>query len=45
VEQIVNVGSSDLKLDNLLTLANGINSIFAKDPNVAGGCGQLLMFR
>ena len=36
VEQIVNVGSPDLKLDNLLTLANGINSIFAKDPNVAG---------
>src|SRR5712691_3284594 len=36
VEQIINVRSPDLKLDNLLTLANGINSIFAKDPNVAG---------
>jgi L-asparaginase len=36
VEQIINVRSPDLKLDNLLTLANGINSIFASDPNVAG---------
>jgi len=36
VEQIINVRSPDIKLDNLLTLANGINSIFAKDPNVAG---------
>src|ERR1700746_2073083 len=36
VEQIVNVGSSNLTLDNLLTLANGINAIFAKDPTVAG---------
>ena len=36
VEQIVNVGSSNVTLDNLLTLANGINAIFAKDPTVAG---------
>jgi len=36
VEQIVNVGSPDITLDNLLTLANGINTIFAKDPTVAG---------
>src|SRR2546423_7144886 len=36
VEQIVNVGSPNLTLDNLLTLANGINRIFAEDPNVAG---------
>jgi L-asparaginase len=36
VEQIINVRSPDLKLDNLLTLANGINIIFASDPNVAG---------
>jgi L-asparaginase len=36
VEQIINVRSPDLKLDNLLALANGINSIFANDPNVAG---------
>jgi L-asparaginase len=35
VEQIINVRSPDLKLDNLLTLANGINNIFA-NPNVAG---------
>jgi L-asparaginase len=36
VEQIINVRSPDIKLENLLTLANGINSIFAKDPSVAG---------
>jgi L-asparaginase len=36
VEQIVNVGSSNVTLDNLLTLANGINAIFAKNPTVAG---------
>ena len=36
VEQIVNVGSSNVTLDNLLTLANGINAIFAKDPTAAG---------
>jgi L-asparaginase len=36
VEQIVNVGSPDITLDNLLTLANVINKIFAEDPNVAG---------
>src|ERR1700720_4646487 len=36
VEQIVNVGSPNITLDNLLTLANGINKIFAEDPKVAG---------
>jgi L-asparaginase len=36
VQQIINVRSPDVKLENLLTLANGINSIFANDPNVAG---------
>jgi L-asparaginase len=36
VEQIVNVGSPNITLANLLTLANGINKIFAEDPNVAG---------
>src|SRR6516164_10297862 len=36
VDQIVNVGSSNVTLDNLLTLANGINAIFAKDPTAAG---------
>jgi L-asparaginase len=36
VEQIVNVGSTNIALQNLLTLANGINKIFAEDPKVAG---------
>ena len=36
VEQIVNVASYDITLDNLLTLANRINEIFAKDSTVAG---------
>jgi L-asparaginase len=36
VEQIVNVGSSNITLENLLTLANGINAIFAKHPTAAG---------
>ena len=36
VQQITNVGSPRLKLENLLTLANGINGIFANDPSVAG---------
>jgi L-asparaginase len=36
VEQIVNVGSSNITLKNLLTLARGINKIFAEDPKVAG---------
>jgi L-asparaginase type II len=36
VEQIVNVGSTNVTVDNLLTLANGINAIFAKDPTAAG---------
>jgi L-asparaginase/Glu-tRNA(Gln) amidotransferase subunit D len=36
VEQIVNVSSTDVTLDNLLTLANRINAIFAKDPTAAG---------
>ena len=36
VDQIVNVGSTNIKLENLLTLANGINKIFSEDPKVAG---------
>jgi len=36
VEQIVNVGSPNITLSNLLTLANGINKIFSDDPDVAG---------
>jgi len=36
VEQIVNVRSSDLTLDNWLTLAKRINQIFAEDAKVAG---------
>jgi L-asparaginase len=36
VQQIINVRSPDVKLENLLTLANGINGIFANDPSVAG---------
>lgn len=36
VEQIVNVGSPDLTLDNWITLANRINGIFSDDPKVAG---------
>ena len=36
VEQIVNVNSSDITLDNWLTLANRINTILADDPQVAG---------
>jgi len=36
VEQIVNVGSPNITLAHLLTLANGINRIFAEDPKVAG---------
>ena len=36
VQQIINVGSPRLKLEDLLTLANGINGIFANDPDVAG---------
>src|SRR5438094_5247229 len=36
VEQIVNVGSPNITLENLLTLANGINKIFTENPNVAG---------
>ncbi len=36
VEQIVNVGSPDITLDNWLTIANRINKIFAGDPKVAG---------
>jgi L-asparaginase len=36
VQQIVNIRSPDVKLENLLTLANGINGIFADDPSVAG---------
>jgi L-asparaginase len=36
VEQIVNVSSSDITLDNWLTIANRINHIFTEDPKVAG---------
>jgi L-asparaginase len=36
VEQIVNVSSSDITLDNWLTIAHRINKIFADDPSVAG---------
>jgi L-asparaginase len=36
VEQIVNVSSSDITLQNWLTLANRINTILADDPKVAG---------
>src|SRR5499426_1153176 len=36
VQQIINVRSPDVKVENLLTLANGINGIFANDPNAAG---------
>jgi L-asparaginase len=36
VEQIVNIASYDMTLDNWTTLANRINQIFADDPMVAG---------
>ena len=36
VEQIVNVSSADITIDNWITLANRINRIFADDPKVAG---------
>jgi L-asparaginase len=36
VQQITNVGSPRLKLEDLLKLANGINGIFASDSSVAG---------
>ena len=36
VEQIVNVSSSDITLNNWLAIANKINAIFAGDPKVAG---------
>lgn len=36
VEQIVNVSSTDITLDNWLTLARRINRIFTEDPQVAG---------
>jgi len=36
VEQIVNASSSDITLDNWLTIANRINARFANDPKVAG---------
>lgn len=35
-EQITNVGSPDLSIENWLTLANRINEIFSADPQVAG---------
>ena len=36
VEQIINVASQDIALDNWITLANRINKIFADDAKVAG---------
>ena len=36
VEQIVNVSSTDITIDNWLTIANRINAIFRDDPKVAG---------
>jgi L-asparaginase len=36
VQQIINIRSPDIKLENLLTLANSINGIFADDPGVTG---------
>ena len=36
VEQIVNIASYDMTLDNWMTLAKRINQIFTDDPNVAG---------
>jgi L-asparaginase len=36
VEQIINVGSADITLENWITLANRINAIFAEDAKVAG---------
>ncbi|HEU5259611.1 MAG TPA: asparaginase [Vicinamibacterales bacterium] len=36
VEQLFNVSSGDLTLDNLLTLSKRINTIFATDSRVAG---------
>jgi len=36
VEQIVNVSSADITIDNWITLANRVNRIFADDKKVAG---------
>src|SRR6478672_11409781 len=36
VEQMVNVGSQNITVDNWLTIANRINAIFNADPKVAG---------
>jgi L-asparaginase len=36
VQQIINIRSPDIKLENLRTLANSINGIFADDPGVVG---------
>jgi len=36
VEQIVNVSSSDITLDNWLTIARRINELFADDAKIAG---------
>ena len=36
VEQIVNISSADITVDNWITLANRINRIFADDTKVAG---------
>jgi L-asparaginase len=36
VEQVANVGSPDITIENWLTLARRVNEIFAADPKVAG---------
>lgn len=36
VEQVANVSSADITVDNWITLANRINHIFAEDAKVAG---------
>jgi L-asparaginase len=36
VEQVMNISSSDIRLQDWIVLANRINAIFADDPNVAG---------
>jgi L-asparaginase len=36
VEQVINVGSPDITLNDWLRIANRINAIFAEDANVAG---------
>jgi L-asparaginase len=36
VEQLLNIGSPDITLDNWLTIARRVNRIFADDPTAAG---------